>query len=217
MNRQFYSNTISNFLNESNNEIIGSLSINNQFDSDKTQLDAWKSEIDILKETLQHFQGQILFEFSIPRMGRRIDVVLIIENVIFVLEFKVGEKDFLSSALDQVWDYALDLKNFHETSHKHLIAPVLIPTEAKNILSNIVVTPHNDNLLFPIKACVINLKEVIRNVLSFSDDLENINLENWSSGKYHPTPTIIEAAMALYNSHSVADISRNDATAINLS
>src|SRR5208282_1974473 len=109
---------------ESKENIVGELTINNQFDTDKTQIDAWVKEIEILKNVLTPYDGQILFEFSIPRMGRRIDVVLIIQNVIFVLEFKVGEKDFLSSAIDQVWDYALDLKNFHETSHKHLIAPI---------------------------------------------------------------------------------------------
>jgi hypothetical protein len=214
--RQFYSNSISNFLSESKEKIIGELSINNQFDSDKTQLDAWVREIDILKESLIQYQGRIFFEFSIPRMGRRIDVVLIIQNVIFVLEFKVGEKDFLASALDQVWDYSLDLKNFHETSHKHLIAPILIPTEAKIGLSNIIATPHNDNLLFPIKSDVTNLKEIIDNVLLFAKDLDDLDSQNWSKGRYYPTPTIIEAAMALYNSHSVSEISRNDAEAVNL-
>jgi hypothetical protein len=86
-------------------------------------------EISILKNVLKDHEGRIFFEYSIPRMGRRIDVVLIIKNVIF--EFKVGEKDFNQSAFDQVWDYALDLKNFHETSHANLIAPVLICTESK--------------------------------------------------------------------------------------
>jgi hypothetical protein len=217
MNRYYYSNTISNFLLESKEEIIGKLSISNEFDSDKSQIDAWKTQIDILKDTLVQQGGQIFFEFSIPRMGRRIDVVLIIENVIFVLEFKVGGEIFLSSALDQVWDYALDLKNFHQPSHKNLIAPILIPTEARNDLINIALIPHKDNLLFPIKACVANLEETIQDVLKFSDDLEDIDSEDWSTGKYYPTPTIIEAAMALYNSHSVDDIMRKDADATNLS
>src|SRR5206468_8224610 len=113
--------------------------------------DAWLQEIKILKGVLNGYKGLIFFEYSIPRMGRRIDVVLIIKNVIFVLEFKVGEKEFLLSAVDQVLDYSLDLKNFHETSHKHLIAPILIATEAKANFVNVSTTSHNDNLLFPIK------------------------------------------------------------------
>lgn len=217
MNRYFYSSAISEFLIQSNEKIIGELSINNQFDLDKTQKDAWLKQIDILKKVLHPFQGQIFFEFSIPRMGRRIDVVVIVQSVIFVIEFKVGEKEFLSSALDQVWDYALDLKNFHEASHNHLIAPILIATEAKPVVSNIAATPHNDRLLFPIKVNVTNLGNVIRNILDFDSDSETIIIDKWSIGKYYPTPTIIEAAMALYSNHNVADISRNDATAVNLS
>jgi hypothetical protein len=149
-------------------------------------------------------------------MGRRIDVVLIIKNVIFVVEFKVGEKEFLLHASDQVLDYCLDLKNFHETSHQHLIAPILIATEAKNVLPLISTTPHNDNLLFTIKTNSQLLGEVIKEVLqcAYGDD---INTESWELGRYSPTPTIIEAAMALYNGHNVSEISRSDAAATNLS
>jgi hypothetical protein len=149
-------------------------------------------------------------------MGRRIDVVLLIGNVIFVLEFKIGESEFLTNNLDQVWDYALDLKNFHETSHKSLIAPILIATEAKQAISTIVTTAHNDNLLLPIKTTTELLSSVLEDVLLFADG-EVINSENWVNGRYSPTPTIIEAAMALYNNHSVSDISRSDASASNLS
>ena len=113
-------------------------------------------------------------------MGRRIDVVLIIKNIIFVLEFKVGEKEFLLGAIDQVLDYSLDLKNFHETSHQHLIAPILIATEAKNIIPIISATPHNDNLLFTIKTNTVLLKEVIKDVLQFTDG-DDINNDTWEA------------------------------------
>jgi hypothetical protein len=149
-------------------------------------------------------------------MGKRIDVVLIIENVIFILEFKVGEKEYLQAAVDQVWDYSLDLKNFHETSASHLIAPILVATKAKEVLISISTTNHNDNLLFPIKANSNNLLHTINAVLEYSEG-ENIDSDTWLLGRYSPTPTIIEAAMALYNGHTVADISRSDATAQNLS
>ena len=215
MQRFYYSNSISYFLKSSSIEIIGELAQNNEFVLEQTQKNAWNIQIDILKESLNSFEGSIYLEFSIPRMGRRIDVVLIIRSVIFVLEFKVGEKEFLLSAVDQVWDYSLDLKNFHETSHKHLIAPVLIATEAKDFKSSISKTPHNDNLLYPIKTNPRLLREVIENVLHFSEG-ESIVSENWVEGKYSPTPTIIEAAIALFNSHSVSDISRSDASTSNL-
>jgi len=149
-------------------------------------------------------------------MGRRIDVVLLIGSTIFVLEFKVGEKEFTSNAIDQTWDYALDLKNFHETSHDQYIAPILIATKSTIDTAFVAATPQNDKLLLPIKCDVDSLQSVIEGVLNFADG-EPINSSVWQTGRYCPTPTIIEAAMALYNGHSVHDISRSDASAINLS
>ena len=218
MNRAFYSNSISNFLDSSPEEILGILALNNQFALEQTQRDAWLKEIEILKEILPSYRnnGSIYLEFSIPRMGQRIDAVLLIGSVIFVLEFKVGEKDYNSYAIDQVMDYALDLKNFHETSHEQYIAPILIATNAKHAYTTVSPTPHNDKLLYPIKSNVELLPEVIQNVLKFCDG-QKIEKEDWENGHYKPTPTIIEAARALYFGHSVEEISRNDASAINIS
>ncbi|MEI6498675.1 MAG: DUF2075 domain-containing protein [bacterium] len=149
-------------------------------------------------------------------MGKRIDVVAIIGPAIFILEFKVGERDYSSCAIDQVWDYALDLKNFHSSSHDHYIVPILIATNADAIFPVPSLTPQNDKVLFPIKANADNLKDIIENVLSFLDG-DDICKEDWEDGRYCPTPTIVEAAMALYRGHSVENISRSDAGAINLS
>ena len=167
MNRAFYSNTISEFLNTSDEEIIGVLALNNQFTLEQTQRDAWLEEIRILKTVLENYrnEGAIYLEFSIPRMGQRIDAVLLIGSVIFVLEFKVGEKEFTSYAIDQVMDYALDLKNFHETSHEQFIAPILIATNAKASYTTIELTPHNDKILHPIRCNTDLLSDVIKDVL----------------------------------------------------
>jgi hypothetical protein len=216
LKRYYYSDTISNFLKTTDEHILGSLVKSSEFADELTQKDAWQNEIKILKSILNGYDGRIFFEYSIPRMGKRIDVVLIIRNAVFILEFKVGEKDFLLSNVDQVWDYALDLKNFHATSHKIFLAPVLIATEATKTFPDIVTTHHNDNLLFPIRTNTQVLSEVIKRVLNFANG-ENINPENWSEGYYSPTPTIIEAAISLFHKHSVSDISRRDASAKNLS
>lgn len=216
MKRHYFSESINAFCSLSVEEIIGILILNNEFSSERTQTEAWIKQIEILQPLLIGFNGSIFFEYSIPRMGKRIDVVLIIDNVIFILEFKVGEKEFLQAAIDQVWDYSLDLKNFHETSVSHLIAPVLVATKAKEVFISIATTNHSDNLLFPIKANANNLLHTINAVLEYSDG-ENIDSDKWVLGRYSPTPTIIEAAMALYNGHTVSDISRSDATAQNLS
>lgn len=217
MKRAYYSDTISEFLNKSANEILGTLASNSEFSDELTQKKAWEVEIHSLQNILRSFSGSIYFEFAIPRMGKRIDVLLIIKSVIFILEFKVGEKEYLNYAVDQVMDYALDLKNFHETSHDKLIAPILIATHAKQSDHTISMTPHNDQILLPIRTNEELLEDSITSVLSFWGDDQTIEIENWEQGRYHPTPTIIEAAMALYNNHSVEDISRSDASAINLS
>jgi len=215
MNRAYYADSIANFLSKPEEQIIGTLSMSSPFAVEQTQINAWESQIGILKSVLSHHTGSIYFEFSIPRMGRRIDVVLLIRAVIFVLEFKIGSKDFLSNAIDQVCDYALDLKNFHEPSHNSFVAPLLIATGAHSDTITAATTPKNDKLFFPIKMNSKALGEAIETVLKFADGAP-IEQEIWEKGRYSPTPTIVEAAMALYGGHSVDEISRSDASAINL-
>lgn len=216
MKRDYYRDSIQTFEVTSPDEILGRLVRGSGFAIEQTQRDAWLEEVSILQQVLSKLNGQVYFEYAIPRMGKRIDVVVLIGPVIFVLEFKVGEREFTSSALDQVCDYALDLKNFHESSRNHVIAPILIATNARYCNPIISTTLQNDKLLQPIKCKVDLLRKVIEEVLAFAADEAPIDIEAWERGRYCPTPTIIEAALALYKGHSVSDISRNDATAINL-
>ena len=215
MKREYYSDSIEDFLTASQDEILGKLAAASQFSLEQTQTVAWQEQISILKTTLSSHKGYIYFEYSIPRMGQRIDVVVLTGPVIFVLEFKVGESKFNSCGVDQVWDYALDLKNFHEPSHMCFIAPILIATKAKQTEFSVVTTPQSNKLLFPIKTNSEMLNEVINTVLNFVEG-EDIDYDLWQNGRYCPTPTIIEAAMVLYSEHSVDNISRSDAAAINL-
>ena len=215
MKRQYYTNTIELFVKSDTNEILGKLTRNSDFDLGQNQRDSWIEEISFLQKTLTSFEGSIYFEYSIPRMGKRIDVLLIIQSVIFIIEFKVGEKEFTSSGMDQVLDYALDLKNFHSESHIHYIVPVLIATKAMKVTPVISLTPHNDKIAYPVKSNTETLKDIIQDSLTlFNEPL--INIDMWEHGRYYPTPNIVEAAMALYRGHSVENISRSDAGAINL-
>jgi len=215
MNRAYYGDSIAGFVHSDPTTIIGELTRNSSFSVDLTQRDAWLGQIEILKPIISKYEGAIYFEYSIPRMGERIDVVLLIGPVVFVLEFKVGEKEFTGSAVDQVCDYALDLKNFHETSHQCHIAPILIATKAKAVEWVVGATPQNDKLLFPIRCTSDLLVSAINDVLTFADG-DRIDAKEWEGGRYCPTPTIIEAAMALYRNHDVTEISRSDAGAKNL-
>ena len=215
MRREYYSNSIRNFLVAQTQEILGILVTNSDFAVEQGQRDAWLQEIEILKAALSKFEGAIYFEYSIPRMGKRIDVIALIGGVIFVLEFKIGETRFTLNAYNQVWDYALDLKNFHDSSREYWVAPILIATDSQ--LNGIPVPTifQKDRSFLPIKCNVNLLAQVVQRLLEISD-IHNIDRTFWESGRYCPTPTIVEAAVALYKGHSVADISRSDAAAINL-
>src|SRR4051794_13951456 len=130
LSRAWYTATITDFLQSSADSVFAQLVKNSDFDIITTQRDTWITQIEILREHLNGLNGSLSLEFNIPRMGRRIDVVLVIGPVVFVVEFKVGEKTFDRAAIDQVWDYALDLKNFHKASHTVAIVPILIATNA---------------------------------------------------------------------------------------
>jgi hypothetical protein len=214
MTRSYYSNSISDFLQENETKILGQLSLHHNHALEDLQKNAWIKQIEILKTTLKDFEkGQVYFEFSIPRMGKRVDNVLIIHDLIFVLEFKVGDTHYQKHSIDQVVDYCLDLQNFHEGSHHEKLIPVLISTKAEDIKNEFKVS---NNLFEPLKANQNNLSEIINQSLALSNDLQ-INVIDWENSIYKPTPTIIEAAQALYKGHNVKEISRHDAGAINLS
>lgn len=216
--RAFYDDLVDDFLDRrSDDEVLGILARGGAFSVDVTQRDAWLEQFQVLRLALKPFRnrGKIYFEYSVPRLGKRIDVLAVIDHVLFVIEFKVGEAEFSSSATDQVWDYALDLKNFHETSHNKPIAPILVATRAADGPSVVATTRASDGLLVPIHAPARRLGEIMERVLGFCEG-PPINCEEWETGRYCPTPTIIEAATALYGGHSVGEISRSDASAINL-
>jgi len=220
LSRAFYDDRIEDFLSRTDDEVIGRLTLGGDFAVETSQRDAWLQQVSILRRVLREYRGagKVYFEYVVPRVGRRIDVVLALRNVLFVIEFKVGEQEFTASAMDQVCDYALDLKNFHETSHHKTIAPIVVATRAHAVSCVVGTTPHGDGLLLPIRSSADDLATVIRAVLEFvgSDEVSSIDADAWEAGRYNPTPTIVEAAMALYGQHSVADISRHDAGAINL-
>lgn len=217
MQRYFYSDPVAAFIEKDEASILGELATNNSFALDVTQRDAWLRQIAILKSSLRFIavSGHVYFEYSIPRLGRRADVVLLVGSVVFVLEFKVGEARYPAAAVDQVWDYALDLKNFHETSHDCLICPVLVATEAAYRGPVIAQSGHSDRVLEPICCNADSLGAALLAVLEAQEGVA-VEAARWEAGRYSPSPTIIEAATALYNGHSVGEISRSDAGATNL-
>jgi hypothetical protein len=212
--RFWYGASISDFVVADPDAILGQLAKNCQFALMPTQRNAWRIQIEFLRQELRGLIGSIFLEFNIPRMGRRIDLVLVVGSVVFAVEFKVGESTLDRAAMEQVWDYALDLKNFHKASHHVAIVPILIATEATESPS-VLLHADADQVYRPLLITTQAFRTAVDAALS---DVcgDNIAAEKWSTASYYPTPTIVEAARALYAQHSVDAIARFDAGAKNL-
>lgn len=213
-NRCLYISKFKEFLAEKPLAILGALHNNYHGEALTTTDEAWKGEIDILQRVLQPWKeedAQIIFEYEIPRLGKRIDVVLLLRGIIFCLEFKVGQKDALQADVEQVMDYALDLKNFHRFSHDKVIVPILIPTNHKSVTKGFKPSAYEDQIYNPLICGEEHLKELIAAILNHTGATDASTIDNWVISPYTPTPTIIEAARALYQNHSVEDITRHEA------
>ena len=211
--RYYYSSAISEFIGEEENSIVGKLTESSQHDINKETSSSWKAEIESLKEALKDYsdRGSIYLEYNIPRMGHRVDAIVLIDGIVFILEYKTGRQTFNQSARNQVWDYALDLKNFHADSKDRTLAPIVVVPCALDEDCHLTPKSSGDKVYEPLFTNTRQLGTAIQNILvldqatvrhSQSDDV-------WANSGYEPTPTIIEAAIALYEKHSVADITKS--------
>ena len=209
--RSYYSATIAEFLQLSDSEILGIIH-SNDISAETTiqQSNTWESEVQILKNQLRSFSdGRLIFEYTIPRMGKRVDTVVLYKSIVFLLEFKVGDKEYRQSTYDQVYDYALDLLNFQKESHDKLIVPIMVSTNAPRYQNTLTEREH---IIEPIRCNAQNLGVSINQQYNEPE----FNYDLWENSEYLPTPTIVEAAQALYRGHNVHEITRSDAGAENL-
>ena len=214
MSRFYYKNNIAGFLAEPTGSILGELVANHEFALEEQQRNSWVTQIELLKVLLKDTACEVIFEYSIPRMGKRIDCVIISGATVFSVEFKIGAQSYENHAITQVTDYALDLKNFHEQSHKRNIIPILICTKAAD--QTPLLEFYSDGIAKTLLTNGQSLANIISLAQSQSAGCEIIS-NDWLCSIYKPTPTIIEAAQALYRGHNVEEISRSDSGAINLS
>ncbi|MDN4589460.1 hypothetical protein DBA29_13260 [Xenophilus aerolatus] len=213
LQRAWYAARFPKFIADSEDEVIGQLTNNSNRGVELEQRDAWRMQIELLKNWLLGRSGTVLLEFNIPRMGLRADAVLVTAGCVIVLEFKVGETAATRAALAQVWQYALDTKNFHETSHSLPVVPVLIPTR-RTVWQSFAKPYSNDGVREPVAVAPdqfpVLLDELVR------DFPDPIDAHLWIGGRYRPTPTIVEAARHLYAQHDVREIIRTEADVTNL-
>jgi hypothetical protein len=213
LQRAYFSATFDELGHRSASHVLGELARHHAHELNEKQRNAWVYQIEHLQKTLPNFSpGHVSIEFHIPRMGKRVDVLLLYRGKILLLEYKVGAKTYDGAALDQVLDYALDLRNFHSTSHKAPIVPVLVCTAAPH--SEIAIDWGEDGVAEPLRCSAEDLSSLLHCL--DSNPNPDLDAKAWIQGTYRPTPTIIEAARALYAGHSVEEISRSDAGAHNL-
>lgn len=209
-NRCLYIATFKEFLKQERLSILGCLHSNYHGETLTTTDEAWLTEIDILHQILviwQEENAHIIFEYEIPRLGKRIDVVLLLRGLIFCLEFKVGKQDDFQADIEQVMDYALDLKNFHLFSHDRIIVPILVPTKHESYTTIFQPSVYDDDIYNPMISGQEHLQKLISNVLVHAGaNADTPSIDNWIISPYTPTPTIVEAARTLYENHSVEDI-----------
>lgn len=213
MSRCLYNSSFITFLNLDDNSIFGLLCERYHGEALTTTREAWKAEISIMKDVISSLSsdnGEIIFEYDIPRLGKRVDVVLLTEGIVFCLEFKVGESRILESDVDQVLDYALDLKNFHKFSEDRIIVPILVATNYKSSSTDIQMSVYDDRVVNPLVTGKLGVAALINGVLKRFPNETPVNPE-WIISPYVPTPTIIEAAKSLYENHTVEDITRHEA------
>ena len=211
--RCLYNSSFDEFIKKDNSSIFGVLCDRYHGEALTTTREAWSAEIAIMKQTLYPFlnqNGQIVFEYDIPRLGKRIDIVLLLKGIVFCLEFKVGESKILEADIDQVLDYALDLKYFHKFSQDRIIVPILIATKHRNSSIDIQNSIYADKVVNPLVTGELGISDLIDKVLKAFPSQTPVDM-NWINSPYAPTPTIIEAARTLYENHSVEDITRHEA------
>jgi hypothetical protein len=213
--RAWWSGTGADLATTDADAVFGRLASNSPFDVVQAQSGAWAVQIEQLQALgLELPDTHVFLEFAIPRMGRRADAVIVAGGLLFVVEYKVGAAEFQRHALLQVQGYALDLAHFHETSRDLPIVPVLVATQAPargvelGLWAGKGVHP-------PLCAAPADLGLLIRQFVTASS-APPIDAVRWAEGAYRPTPTIIEAAQALFRGHDVAEIARSGAGGENL-
>lgn len=210
----YFEASVSDFLKKSDNEVLGEMARRSPYPLTTEAISAWSAQLPIIRDAVEGYDGTVFFEFDIPRLGSRVDCVLITGGAVISVEFKVGAKQFHREDYNQAWDYGLDLKNFHRASHAASIFPILVCTAA-TAADSTWRTPHTDDVYPPAKCNASGLRALVRQAGALAKG-NPIDGATWGKAPYHPTPTIVEAARALYARHSVDAIARHDAGAQNL-
>ncbi len=213
--RAMYQASFRDFLLGNEGDVFGQLLPAHTQDVTHSQTEAWRYEISLMRRVVSQLpeQGLLCFEFVIPRMGKRADCVLVVAGLVFVIEFKVGADKFAYADRVQASGYAFDLKHFHAGSHDKKIVPILVCSKATHVEADAEFNAEGVSALICTNGDF--LLQVIQTQISHSGGL-HFDPVRWIHSPYKPTPTIIEAAQALYANHNVEAIARSEASGDNI-
>ena len=210
--KAYYCNSIPGFIRDKSESIIGQL-VKHSFEVNKEQSDAWDNQISELQNRLEEsgMEGDIIFEYDIVRLGKRIDVILLIRHMVFSLEFKNGKNVFVAQDAQQAEDYAIDIKNFHKESEDLYVCPILIATDAPKYKREQSIDCYPDKQIFLQRENIETFTPKVAQIVERYGDDKEIDFEKWFNSPYHPTPTIIAAAVEAYTSHDISQIAQSEA------
>ena len=210
--KAYYCNSIPGFIKDASSSIVGQL-VRHSFEVNKEQSDAWDNQIRELQQRLEACQmaGDIIFEYDIIRLGKRIDVILLIRHMVFSLEFKNGKNIFTAQDAQQAEDYAIDIKNFHKESADLYVCPILIATNAKPYSKPQTIDCFPDKQIHLQRENIETLVPKVTELSQLYGDDREINFTKWFNSPYYPTPTIIAAAVEAYSSHQLSSIAQSEA------
>ena len=222
----FHKSSVGAFLAQSDEQVLARLETAyarqgyTSLYSDQTL--TWERDIGLLRESLVQCTAEsesakswgLLLEFSIPRKELRIDIVLLIREVIVVLEAKTTLA--ASQAKRQVEEYALLLHYFHQASAEIRIVPVVVLPEAGTTNYDAI----NQRELFPqlpgyrvaavSRSSWQSLPHLLLEVARSSSG--QIDAELWDRSPYFPVPNIFEAALALRSGLSIREVAHSEAS-----
>jgi hypothetical protein len=215
--KAYYCNSIPGFIKDTSTSVVGQLVRHtvkfHAFDISSEQEEAWENQIRELQIRLeQHgIEGDIIFEYDIVRLGKRIDVILLIRHMVFSLEFKNGQRAFTAHDAQQAEDYAIDIKNFHKESEDLYVCPILIATDAEPYAKKQSTDCYPDKQVYLQRENIETLVPKISEISKLYGDDGEIDFDKWFNSPYYPTPTIIAAAVEAYSSHHLSEIAQSEA------
>jgi len=205
-----WADTLQTFLSTPSKSILNSLQYHHAQKcldlAGSSQIIAWESSIEVLKNTLENFPPDtaVIFEYFLPReSGRRPDVILLTGQSIMVLEFKEYD-EILNAHIDQVATYARDLNDYHSFCRNKNVIPLLILAKG-NRINHI----HRDVHIHSSDTLKLQLQSLVEQDLH-----EEVRLEEFLEGDYSPLPSIVSAAKTLFDNDPLPHIHRAESAGI---